>query len=260
MFAIIQCQTDGKKFTAKQVLDKQFREEIINKDQGYNIFANLRNSPSYLQKRQKDLMAMIRQLGCPTYFMSLSAADTRWTDLIGILGKLIDKKEYSKSELQNMDWASKTRLIQSDPVTCVRFFDHRLQVFMNNVLKSSLQPIGKVKDTFTRIEFQQRGSPHAHLMVWIEDAPNFKQHEHASIVAFIDNYISCSTEVSEDDLPYLEMQKHRHSKTCRKRQKAICRFGSRNRQLIKQWFKNLSAHRIQNIKCSSTIFSKLLTF
>lgn len=100
---------------------------------------------------------MIRQLGFPTYFVSLSAADTRWTDLLGIVGKLVDNKEYTEQELKQMDWATKTRLIQADPVTCVRFFDNRLQHFITHVLKSALQPIGQLKESFVRIEFQQRG-------------------------------------------------------------------------------------------------------
>ena len=41
-------------------------------------------------------MAMIRQLGIPTWFISLSAADTKWHDLIVMLGKLVDKTDYSQ--------------------------------------------------------------------------------------------------------------------------------------------------------------------
>jgi len=38
-----------------------------------------------LEHCKKDIMAMIRQLGLPTWFMSLSAADTKWNDLIVML-------------------------------------------------------------------------------------------------------------------------------------------------------------------------------
>ena len=39
---------------------------------------------------------MIRQLSLPTWFMSLSAADTRWTDLLKMLAKLNDGIDYSE--------------------------------------------------------------------------------------------------------------------------------------------------------------------
>lgn len=146
MLALKRCKTKGKQYTVREILHEH--DTIVKLDDGYKIFKTLRNSPPYLEKRQKDLMAMIRQLGCPTYFVSLSAADTRWIDLLRILGRFIDKREYPDDELENMDWTTKTRLVQSDPVTCVRFFDHRLQTFIHQVLKGNLHPIGCIKDFF----------------------------------------------------------------------------------------------------------------
>ena len=58
-----------------------------------------------------------------------------------------------------------TKLVQKDPVTCSRYFDHRVQEFLNIILKSNCDPIGKLKGFFYRVEFQQRGSPHIHMRV-----------------------------------------------------------------------------------------------
>jgi hypothetical protein len=222
--AVRRCKTKGRKFTAAQLLDQDTRQTIVNLDEGYRIFRTLRNSPPYLETRKKDLMAMIRQLGCPTWFVSLSAADTQWTDLLRILGKLIDKNNYSDEDLKD-NWPMTSRLVSSDPVTCARFFDHRLQLFIKNVLKHELNPIGKIKDSFIRIEFQQRGSPHAHIMFWVEDAPTQAYSSPDEIASFIDQHVSCSADVSEESAKYLKIQKHRHTKTCRKKGKPICRFG-----------------------------------
>ncbi len=225
--AIRRCKTKGRTFTASQVLNPETRQNMVKLDDGYQIFRTLRNSPPYLEKRKKDLMAMIRQLGCPTWFVSLSAADTHWIELLRILGKLVDKKDYTDQQLQEMDWPERTRLIRSDPVTCARFFDHRLQLFINNVLKHELNPIGKIKDSFVRIEFQQRGSPHAHIMFWVEDAPTHKDSSPEEIASFVDQYVSCTADVPEEHTKFLKIQTHTHSKTCMKRSKGkqICRFG-----------------------------------
>ena len=48
----------------------------------------------------------------PTWFMSLSAADTRWTDLLKMLAKLNDGIEYSEKELEHLTWQEKTKLVQ----------------------------------------------------------------------------------------------------------------------------------------------------
>ena len=111
---------------------------------------------------------MIRQLGLPTWFISLSSADTRWADLLKMLTKLNTNVEYSDKQIEEMTWEQKSNLIQRDPVTCTRYFDHRVQEFIKIVLKSTHNPIGVIKDYFYRVEFQQRGSPHIHLIAWIE--------------------------------------------------------------------------------------------
>ncbi|VDI57226.1 Hypothetical predicted protein [Mytilus galloprovincialis] len=133
--ALRRCQSEGKKWTAKDVLNPNTVNDLVRLDEGYYIFRSLRNSPVYLEKRKKDLFAMIRQLGLPTWFGSLSSADTNWKDLLRILGKLNDGKEYTDNELEEMDWHQKSKLVQKDPVTCSRYFDYRVQQFINLVLK-----------------------------------------------------------------------------------------------------------------------------
>ena len=122
-----------------------------------------------------------------------------------------------------MSWQDKTRLVQKDPVTCSRFFDYRVQQFMKIVLKSEHNPIGKITDYFYRVEFQQRGSPHIHILIWIENAPTYKQDSNEDIVNYIDKYVSCANVTELKDL--IDLQMHKHAKTCRKKGHPICRFG-----------------------------------
>ena len=81
-FALRRNQSKGKTITAKILLNKETKQEIVKYNDGYRIFKNIRSSPPYFEHKRKDLMAMIRQLGIPTLFISLSAADTKWTQLL----------------------------------------------------------------------------------------------------------------------------------------------------------------------------------
>ena len=222
--AVRRCKKRGQKITAAEARDSSYLDKLVNLDEGYYIFRQLRNSPAYLETRKKDIFAMIRQLSLPTWFMSLSAADTRWTDLLRMLAKLNDGIDYSDKELENLSWQEKTKLVQKDPVTCSRYFDHRVQEFLNTVLKSSCEPIGKLLDYFYRVEFQQRGSPHIHMLVWIENAPTLESNSEGEIVHFVDKYLTCNTD-NEKTANLVGLQSHKHSKTCRKKGKPICRFG-----------------------------------
>ena len=76
--------------------------------------------------------------------------------------------------------------MQKDPVRCSRYFDHRVQEFLNTILKNKCQPIGKIRDFFYRVEFQQRGSPHTHMLVWIENALTLEKNPEEEIVQFVD--------------------------------------------------------------------------
>ena len=88
------------------------------------------------------------------------------------------------------------------------------------------QILGEVTDYFYRIEFQNRGSPHAHFLVWVKDAPKIESIEdYPSVERYVDKHISCSVNVSERQKKYVELQIHRHSKTCRKKGRPVCRFG-----------------------------------
>ena len=222
--AVRRCKKRGQKITAAEARDSSYVDKLVNLDEGYYIFRQLRNSPAYLETRKKDIFAMTRQLSLPTWFMSLSAADTRWTDLLRMLAELNDGIDYSEQELENLSWQEKTKLVQKDPVTCSRYFDHRVQEFLNTVLKSSCEPIGKLLDYFYRVEFQQRGSPHIHMLVWIENAPTLETNSEKEIVQFVDKYLTCNTD-NEKTANLVGLQSHKHSRTCRKKGKPICRFG-----------------------------------
>ena len=74
---------------------------------------------------------------------------------------------------------------------------------MNTVLKIACDPAEKVKEFFYRFEFQQRGSPHIHMLVWIENAPTLEKNSEEEIVQFVDKYLTCNI----DNVKYSELQK-----------------------------------------------------
>ncbi|CAC5418472.1 unnamed protein product [Mytilus coruscus] len=104
--ALRKFKTDGQHLTAKDV-KQQNVHNLIHLDQGYKVLKTLRGSPPYFQAISKELFAMIRTLGPATFFLTLSAAETQWIRLLRILAKLVDEKDYSDEELQNLTWSEK---------------------------------------------------------------------------------------------------------------------------------------------------------
>ncbi|KAJ8048640.1 hypothetical protein HOLleu_01031 [Holothuria leucospilota] len=192
--------------------------------EGFRVFRTLRGSPPYWENSKKELFAMIRQLGIPTWFMSFSAAETRWLHLLRILGRTLHNREFTDLEILNMTWQEKSDLIQSDPVTCSRHFDYSVHRFISDIMQSSHHPVGDIIDYFYRVEFQQRGSPHIHMLAWIKDAPQYGTDTDEQVISFVDKYVTCSKPPASVNHS-VNLQSHSHAKTCRKKRQSVCRFG-----------------------------------
>ena len=120
--AVRRCKGKEKKITAAEARNSEYLDKLVKLDKGYYIFRQLRNSPAYLQSRKKDIFAMIRQLSLPTWLMSLSAADTRWTDLLKMLAKLNNGVDYTDKDIEGLTWQEKNK-------TCTERPSYMLKVF-----------------------------------------------------------------------------------------------------------------------------------
>ena len=108
--------------------------------------------------------------------------------------------------------------LRRNPVTAARHFQYRIDTFFQDFLKSKHKPLSELTDYAIRIEFQARGSPHAHTLIWIKDAPNYGISSDQEVCDFIDQYISCNIPIEEGPLRdlVLLLQKHRHSSYCKR--------------------------------------------
>ncbi|XP_041961680.1 uncharacterized protein LOC121719960 [Alosa sapidissima] len=206
------------------LLNSESLGKILRNDEGYKFLRGIRGTPPYWMSVQKDLFAMIRQLSIPTFFASFSSADLRWPEMLNSILRI----EGKQTSVDDLDWSDKCGLIRRNPVTAARMFDHRWHCFLRDVIMSPAEPIGKIKDYFYRVEFQQRGSPHVHCLFWVENAPKIDKESDDEVAQFIDTYITCEIPPETDAELYevvSSVQRHstRHSKTCRKKN-TVCRF------------------------------------
>ncbi|KAJ8388010.1 hypothetical protein AAFF_G00148010 [Aldrovandia affinis] len=151
----------------------------------------------------------------------------RWPEFIAV----IKAQQGEEGDFSGLDWNEKCEILRSNPVTVMRMFEKRVDALMTDLILSPAQPIGPVEDYLFRVEFQARGSPHIHMVVWIEDAPGVQDPEDCpDVIEFIDRYITCQMpdEKADPELHKIvsEVQIHsrNHSKTCRKGN-VSCRFG-----------------------------------
>lgn len=96
---------------------------------------------------------------------------------------------------------------------------------MKTLILGNAHPIGEVQDFKYRIEFQQRGSPNAHMVIWVRGAPELTEESVQDVRTFIDKYVSYQYNEDKPELNELvnSSQRHSHTFTCRKNG-STCRF------------------------------------
>ena len=166
---------------------------------------------------------MIRQLGTPTWFFTLSAADLKWPDMIQTIARQYGVY-YTDDDVAALSFDDKSNWLKRNPVTAARHFQYRLNSLFQGFLKSTAKPLGEIVDYAIRIEFQARGSPHAHGVIWVKDSPEFGVDNNNDVCDFIDQNVSCKLPNENDKLKDLVslLQQHKHYSYCKRNK--TCRF------------------------------------
>lgn len=79
----------NKVIDSQMVQDPDILARLMKNNEALRFMQPIRGTPAYWSSAQKDLFAMLRQLGIPTWFCSFSAAEYRWNDR---LQQFYDKK------------------------------------------------------------------------------------------------------------------------------------------------------------------------
>ena len=143
----------------------------------------------YYEQSKKNLMALLRQYGCPTIFLTLSCAEFDWPELLREILETVYRKKVSKEEIDALSDTEKNKIISENVVQSTIHFQKRINKIFTLMQKDFFKNGNEayhVSSYFYRVEFQQRGAPHVHSLLWLknqkkEEAPNlWKEQEDSS--------------------------------------------------------------------------------
>ena len=100
---------------------------------------------------------MVKQLGVPTIFLTLSSADLKWDEVVFIINKL-HKLDHSGEDIENWSYHDRCRLLNSNAVLVARHFYY--QVFFKEIAVDG--SFGKIKYHDIHVKFQVRCLPNVH--------------------------------------------------------------------------------------------------
>ena len=122
-------------------LNNNFKETIrgfVCEDKGYLFMKSVKGTPAYWKNFLYDVLAMVKQKGLPTYFLTLSCADLRWDELLHIIAKLngIDIKE------TEINYFRKCELLNKNPVLTARHFIAEIPLVKKVISRCRFSPCG----------------------------------------------------------------------------------------------------------------------
>ena len=92
------------------------KDNLMRNNSAYTAFKTIRGTSMYFEDKKKDLMAYIRQLGPPTIFCTLSAAEFDWDDLAKSIYETKTNQTVTMEYIQQQDSAWRHKLIAENVV------------------------------------------------------------------------------------------------------------------------------------------------
>ena len=163
-------------------------ETFYKLNDGFNVFDNISNTPKYWQIAKYEMIAKLNNLGPFAFFFTLSCADLRWDENFTALlrGKGL-KIVYEINGAEEITWVVKANgeykllrkyleedeeesfheLVRRNIMTATRNYKNRFDAFIKNIVMDKSNPMS-ITHWSTKLEFQGRGAPHNHGVLWAD--------------------------------------------------------------------------------------------
>lgn len=92
----------------------------------------MREIPIYCKKFQMEVVSIIKQVGCPTFLLTLLCVYLRWNHLAEVISEL-NNLRLQVNNIENMDYFEKCSLLNSNPVFAARHFQYRNEMFLERL-------------------------------------------------------------------------------------------------------------------------------
>lgn len=103
--------------TKERILSEDYINSYLESNLAF--MKSIPNSAAYWSARKRDLFAMMRQLGKPTMFLTISANEIGWPNLLKIIHKFKNQREeLTDEQIETLNYFEKTNLVNEDAVTC----------------------------------------------------------------------------------------------------------------------------------------------
>ena len=87
---------------------KESVNNLVRHDKGVLLMSKIRGTSAYWKRFQSKVLAMVKQLGCPSFFLTLSCADLKWNDFVEVILKSRNL-QMAVEEIAGMDYFTRCK-------------------------------------------------------------------------------------------------------------------------------------------------------
>ena len=210
----------------KETIKQLNKEDLARYNRSYQVLKTMRGTSMYYEEAKKNVMAALRQNGSPTLFLTLSCAEYCWEGLLQEILETVKGRKVTKQEINELTPQQRNKLISENVVQSTLHFQKRIEKELKLMQYPSFLADNcpySVSSYFYRVEFQMRGAPHLHCLLWLEDdkgnqAPTFWNAEKDQICDIatkmknIENLATSLISGCEDDMMCEDHQKELQEK------------------------------------------------
>ena len=138
-------QQEQSKLTFKGTI-----ERFVASYNAFSFMSSLKRTPAYSKQILYDVLAMFKQLGMLTYFLTLSCPDLSWEELSYIINKS-KNIDLSDEKIKHLSHQERCNVLVNNPVLVARPFQYKVEVFFKEIKLRG--PLGKTKYYAISIEF-----------------------------------------------------------------------------------------------------------
>uniref|UniRef100_A0A0D2ZUB6 ATP-dependent DNA helicase n=1 Tax=Brassica oleracea var. oleracea TaxID=109376 RepID=A0A0D2ZUB6_BRAOL len=139
-------------------------------------------SPRYMAEKYQDAMAMCRCFGNPDLFVTVTA-NPKWEEITDFVNLTGDKSGVGRPDIES------------------RVFHMKLKQLVTDIEKKNY--FGPTNGVVYTIEFQKRGLPHAHILIWLK--AEFKNPSTEDIDKFVSAELP---DINSDPIGYQLVEQH----------------------------------------------------
>ena len=140
----------------RDMVGKMNSEQLMSRLQRY--VSKLQGTKQYWYQRSLELKALVQNKGAPTFFWTVSSADTYWPELHALLPHDTDKPTHPM----------RIKAVINNPHITDWYFTNRVSDFVKYWLYETLH----AEWHWYRFEYQSRGSPHVHGCAKLKNDPD----------------------------------------------------------------------------------------